>query len=101
MSSAKSISSTKAKELIARATESTRKLTWLEQMRNSYAVIDRYCIRLIEQMHEQSSWDETAEAALGAMIELAEQKIQVIDTALDKHRITHDRLMVELDNETD
>lgn len=101
MSAARSISSTKAKELIARATESTRKLTWLEQMRNSYAVIDRYCIRLIEQMREQVSWDEAAEQALIAMTELAETKIEILDNALDKHRVTHDRIMVELDNETD
>lgn len=101
MSGAKQISSTRAKELIAKATESTRILNWLSDTRNCYAVIDRYCTRLLENMRQQKSWDTNAEAQILAMCELAEAKINTFDTALEKHREKHDRLMVELDNETD
>lgn len=101
MTAAKPISSTKAKELIAQANESTRILNWLSDTRNCYAVIDRYCIRLLENMHQQKSWDTSAEAQIVAMCELAETKINTLDTALEKHREKHDRLMVALDNEID
>lgn len=101
MTAARQMSSTAAKSLIEQATESTRILNWLSDTRNCYAVIDRYCVRLIENMRQQKSWDTAAEAQLVAMCELAETKIQAIDTATEKHRIKHDRLMVALDNERD
>lgn len=101
MTAAKQISSPTAKSLAEQAIESTRTLIWLEGVRNSYAVIDRYCIRLIEDMHLQKSWDVAAEKQLAAMCELAETKIQVLDTALEKHREKHNRIMVALDNEAD
>jgi hypothetical protein len=101
MTAAKQISSTAAKSLIEQATDSTRTLTWLEGVRNSYATIDRYCIRLIEDMHLQKSWDVAAEKQLVEMCELAEAKIQVLDTALEKHREKHNRIMVALDNVSD
>lgn len=99
MSGAKQISSTMAKELIAQANESTRILNWLSDTRNCYAVIDRYCIRLLENMRQQKAWDTDAEAQISAMCELAETKINTLDSALEKHREKHDRLMVALGNE--
>lgn len=99
MTAAKFISSAKAKSLIEQANESTRTLNWLSDTRNCYAVIDRYCIRLLENMHQQKSWDIEAEKQISDMCTLAEKKIEILDNALDKHREKHDRLMVELDNE--
>lgn len=101
MSGAKPISSTKAKSLIEQTTESTRVLTWLMGMRNSYAVIDRYCVLLIQDMHLQTKWDAQAETLILAMQELSEAKIEILDNAIQVQREKHDRLMVELDNETD
>lgn len=99
MPAAKLMSSATAKSLIEQATESTRTLTWLEGMRNSYAVIDRYCTRLVEDMHRQAKWDTEAETLILAMQELAETKIEVLDNALQAHREKHDRIMIALDNE--
>lgn len=101
MKSVQKVQTERSKELIALAHESTAMLNWLGSMLNSYSVIDRYCVRLIEDMQRQSKWDTNAERTIQEMIELSEQKIEALTNALSAHRAKHDRIMVALENESE
>ncbi len=85
-------------DVLAQARESTAKLNWLRQMRGDYAFMFHAGTRIMENMRQQTSYDENADNILNSVVELAGQKIEMLDKAIDKQAQRHDKLMRQLED---
>ncbi|HEY9757806.1 MAG TPA: hypothetical protein V6C97_21745 [Oculatellaceae cyanobacterium] len=95
---AKRVTNEATELLLEKARESTKTLNWLKQMRSDYAFITHAGLRLQENMRLQERWDENADNILASAVELAMQKVDVLDKAIERTTEKHDKIMRELEN---
>lgn len=97
VTAAKRVSSPEKLSLLERARESTQTLNWLNEMRADYAWLFHVGARLMKNMRQQKRWDENADNIINTSVELAGQKIEQLDKAIEAHTIKHNALMVALE----
>lgn len=95
---AKRVQTPEELDILTQARESTAKLNWLRQMRGDYAFMYHAGLRIMENMRQQTSYDENADNILNSVVELAGAKIEVLDKAIDKQVEKHDKIMRKLED---